>query len=113
VKLQDVCGNGNFQPCLYYTFAGTGCGTTCFGPTFCCGGTKVSYSLCGCIFSDRRLKTNIVRIGTHKLGIGLYEYEMNGVKSVGVMADEVLPVMPAAVKMVNGYYCVNYQMIDA
>ena len=29
-------------------------------------------------FSDRRLKSNIVQVGTHPLGIGIYEYDIFG-----------------------------------
>lgn len=39
--------------------------------------------------SDRRLKSNIVRVGDHPLGIGIYEYEIFGQRQRGVMADEV------------------------
>lgn len=59
--------------------------------------------------SDRRLKSNIVRIGDHPLGIGIYEYDIFGKRDVGVMADEVLTVRPEAViTMPNGYYAVDY-----
>ena len=64
-------------------------------------------------FSDRRLKRNIRRIGTHRLGIGLYEFDyIWGEHSHGVMADEVMAVMPAAVSMHDGYAAVDYGMID-
>jgi len=59
--------------------------------------------------SDRRLKSNIVRIGTHPLGIGIYEYDIFGYRDVGVMADELAAVMPEAVVVLpNGYLMVNY-----
>jgi hypothetical protein len=62
--------------------------------------------------SDRRLKRNIHRIGTHRLGIGLYEFEyVWGEKATGVMADEVLSVMPEAVGTRGGYLTVNYALI--
>ncbi len=60
-------------------------------------------------FSDRRLKSNIVRIGTHRLGIGIYEYDIFGKHQAGVMADEVEGVLPSAViTLSNGYKAVNY-----
>lgn len=60
-------------------------------------------------YSDRRLKTNVERIGTHPLGIGIYEYDIFGRREVGVMADEVAAVMPEAVVVApNGYMMVNY-----
>ena len=64
-------------------------------------------------FSDRRLKTNITRIGTHPLGIGWYEFDyLWGEHAQGVMADELQPVMPEAVVMhPSGYAMVNYALI--
>jgi len=59
--------------------------------------------------SDRRLKSNIVRVGTHPIGIGVYEYDIRGRRERGVMAQELLPVMPDAVAVDgDGYYMVNY-----
>jgi hypothetical protein len=63
--------------------------------------------------SDRRLKSNIERIGTHKLGIGIYEYDIFGGRQQGVMADEVEKVMPEAVLMhPSGYKMVNYGLLN-
>ena len=64
--------------------------------------------------SDRRVKRNIKRIGTHDLGIGLYEWDyIWGEHSQGVMADEVLKVMPMAVHYSNdGYKMVDYGMLN-
>jgi len=60
-------------------------------------------------FSDRRLKLNIVQVGTHPLGIGIYEYDIFGKRERGVMADEVAKVMPEAiVPHESGYMMVNY-----
>lgn len=60
-------------------------------------------------FSDRRLKSNIVQVGTHPLGIGIYEYDIFGKRERGVMADEVATVMPEAiVPHESGYMMVNY-----
>lgn len=60
-------------------------------------------------FSDRRLKSNIVQIGTHPLGIGIYEYDIFGNRERGVMADEVAQVMPdAIIPHSSGYMMVNY-----
>ena len=64
------------------------------------------------MMSDRRLKSNIERIGTHKLGIGIYEYDIFGKRQQGVMADEVEKVMPEAVLMhPSGYKMVNYGLL--
>jgi hypothetical protein len=63
-------------------------------------------------FSDRRLKSNIERIGTHLLGIGVYEYNIFDRRERGVMADEVEAVMPEAVVLhSSGYKMVNYGML--
>ena len=72
--------------------------------------------------SDRATKENIVRIGTHPLGIGVYlfnykpEYreQCGHGTHVGVMADEVETVVPAAVCMhPDGYKMVDYSMLRA
>lgn len=61
------------------------------------------------MFSDRRLKSSIERIGTHPLGIGVYEYDIFGRREVGVMADEVLAVRPEAVTTHHsGFLQVDY-----
>jgi hypothetical protein len=61
------------------------------------------------IFSDRRLKSNIVRIGTHPIGIGIYEYDIFDGRQIGVMAQELLEVMPDAVHQhPSGYLTVDY-----
>jgi hypothetical protein len=70
--------------------------------------------------SDRITKENIVRIGMHPLGIGLYLFdykpEYRGLsgqgRQFGVMADEVETVMPEAVSLhADGYKMVNYAML--
>lgn len=61
------------------------------------------------MMSDRRLKSNIVRVGTHPLGIGIYEYDIFDRREFGVMAQEVLGVKPEAVlRHPSGYLMVNY-----
>jgi hypothetical protein len=66
----------------------------------------------GLFTSDRRLKSNIVRVGTHPLGIGIYEYDLFGERQRGVMADEVETVVPEAVVTgANGYKMVNYGLL--
>jgi len=70
--------------------------------------------------SDRRLKQNIIKIGNHPLGFGLYLFDYkpeyrrqcgNG-RHFGVMADEVEKVMPSAVVPgFGGFKAVNYGQI--
>jgi len=60
-------------------------------------------------FSDRRLKSNIVQIGVHPIGVGIYEYDIFGGRQIGVMAQELAQVMPEAVHMhPSGYLMVDY-----
>lgn len=70
--------------------------------------------------SDRAIKRNVVRIGEHPLGIGLYLFDYKAEYSdlwgrgrqFGVMADEVEAVMPEAVSLhVDGYKLVDYAML--
>ena len=74
------------------------------------GTGSIAGSLLG--LSDRRLKSNIVRVGTHPLGIGIYEYDIFGERQRGVMADEVESVLPEAVAIhPSGYKMVNYGLL--
>ena len=61
------------------------------------------------MFSDRRLKSNLKRVGTHAIGVGIYDYTMMGMPQRGVIAQEVQAVRPDLVKRhANGYLMVNY-----
>ena len=61
------------------------------------------------MFSDRRLKSNIKRVGTHAIGVGIYDYTMMGMPQRGVIAQEVQAVRPDLVKRHdNGFLMVNY-----
>ena len=71
--------------------------------------------------SDRRLKENLVLIGTHPLGIGLYLFDYKPefrdqwghARRLGVMADEVETVRPEAVVVhADGYKMVDYGMLN-
>jgi hypothetical protein len=62
--------------------------------------------------SDVRLKSNIVRVGTHPLGIGIYEYDIFDRRERGVMAQELEKVKPEAVLLhPSGYKMVDYGAI--
>lgn len=70
--------------------------------------------------SDRRVKENIVKIGVHSTGIGLYLFDYKPEfynstgdgRQFGVMADEVETVMPGAVSIgSDGFKRVNYGML--
>lgn len=64
--------------------------------------------------SDRRLKKNIVKVGTHKTGLTLYQYDyINDTgPHIGVMADEVERELPEALgPVVGGYMTVDYGVL--
>ena len=64
------------------------------------------------MFSDERLKSNIVRVGTHPLGIGIYEYDIFDRRERGVMAQELQTVKPEAVMVhSSGFLMVDYGAI--
>ena len=90
---------------LYGSLAGAA-GTALGGPL---GGAAAK-----AFASDRRLKSNIVRVGTHPLGIGIYEYDIFDRRERGVMADEVEQVKPEAVTThpTKGYKMVRYGMLQ-
>ena len=62
------------------------------------------------LFSDRRLKDNIKKVGKLDNGLSVYSYTMNGVPQIGLMADEVEKVKPEAVGQVGGFKTVRYDM---
>jgi hypothetical protein len=70
--------------------------------------------------SDRSIKENIVRIGDHPLGFGLYLFDYKAQyrdscganRQFGVMADEVVLLVPGAVSVHDlGYKQVDYRML--
>jgi hypothetical protein len=61
------------------------------------------------MFSDRRLKSRIRRVGTHHTGVGIYSFTMMGFEQRGVIAQEVQRVRPDLVKRhASGYLTVDY-----
>ena len=61
--------------------------------------------------SDLRLKDDVQRVGTTVFGLPLYHFKYIGAPETyeGVMAQDVLQVMPSAVSAgADGYYRVNY-----
>ena len=66
--------------------------------------------------SDRRLKQHVKRVGALPNGLPLYSfrYKWGGPTFVGVMAQDVLRVMPdAVVTDPEGFYRVKYEMLGA
>lgn len=82
------------------------------------GATEGSQGLLGsliggaaAIFSDRRLKRDIEKVGEEADGLGVYafRYVMHSKRILGVMADEVARLRPWALGPVRaGYQTVNY-----
>jgi hypothetical protein len=64
--------------------------------------------------SDARLKEDVCRVGTTVFGLPLYQFRYIGKPETyaGVMAQEVLKVMPDAVSVgADGFYRVNYRAL--
>ncbi len=89
-------------------------GTTGTGPD------GVMMTMTSTMVSDRATKENIVRIGTHPLGIGLYLFDYkpeyrdatSHERWLGVMADEVEAILPEAVVVhADGYKMVDYALL--
>lgn len=67
------------------------------------------------MFSDRRLKRDIERVGTYDNGLPMYEFAYRDAperRYRGVMADDVLKIRPEAVIVAaDGYQRVNYPLL--
>ncbi|WP_246697931.1 tail fiber domain-containing protein [Rhizobium sp. WYCCWR 11128] len=78
-------------------------------------GSSSSSSSSGGWGSDRRLKTDIRRLGTSAEGIPVYafRYIWGGPLFVGTMAQDLLAIRPEAViETASGYYMVDYDKLD-
>ena len=66
------------------------------------------------VWSDIRLKRNIVLIRKSQSNLNIYEYNYlwSNKKYRGVMAQDLLKSRPEAVSKLFGYYLVNYNKID-
>lgn len=64
------------------------------------------------MFSDERLKTNIVKVGEHPVGVNIYDYDWidTGIRERGVLAQELQKVRPDLVDDAHesGYLRVDY-----
>ncbi|MDC9835123.1 tail fiber domain-containing protein [Rhizobium binxianense] len=79
------------------------------------GGGSSSSSSGGGWGSDRRLKTDIRRLGSSAQGIPVYafRYIWGGPMFVGTMAQDLLAIRPEAViETASGYYMVDYDKLD-
>jgi len=66
------------------------------------------------LFSDKRLKDNIIKIGESKSGLNIYKFNYKGKPEVyqGVIAQEVQESNPEAIIEKDGFLAVNYDLID-
>lgn len=71
------------------------------------------FSIGGAMMSDKRLKTNITKVGKTDGGLDIYTYNYvwGGPTQMGVMAQDVEKVNPEAVIEVAGYKAVNYAKV--
>jgi len=79
------------------------------------GGIGDAISGVGKIFSDKRLKENIIKIKYSDSGIPIYHFNYIGEKQTwsGTIAQDLLELgKEKAVGSENGYYTVNYNLID-
>lgn len=64
------------------------------------------------MFSDRRLKSDIVPVGRLPNGLAVYDYTIFGRRERGVMADEVEQLLPEAVSVhPSGFKMVDYSRL--
>ena len=77
------------------------------------GGLASGIGALGGLFSDRRLKEDIERVGELAPGVGLYVYRYRGnpTSFMGAMADEVEQFAPEAVGDYAGVKTVNYRTL--
>lgn len=72
------------------------------------GGLVSGIASTAAAFSDRRLKSNVVKVGEVD-GLNIYDYDILGQRERGVMADEVALHAPHALgPIINGYATVDY-----
>jgi hypothetical protein len=65
------------------------------------------------MLSDSRLKRDVRKVADDRRGFGWYEFEYvwGGGRRVGVLAQEVQAIIPAAVCEVDGYLAVDYGLL--
>ena len=87
-------------------------GTVYGGPTLGAAGYQVGSGVgggVGSLFSDRRMKTDIEKIGKDNSGVNIYKFAYKGPKHIGYMADEIERKFPGDVSIdpVSGYKMVS------
>lgn len=68
----------------------------------------------GVLFSDKRLKTDIKKVGETDDGVNVYTYKYKGddTTQMGVLAQEVKKKNPGAVKKIEGLLAVDYSKVS-
>jgi len=89
-------------------FPGAGLGGTSSSTTTGTGTSKAKMSL----FSDRRLKRNVKKVGALDNGLAVYSYQYIGHPRthIGCMADDVAGRVPEAVSEMHGMKMVDYDL---
>lgn len=107
--LSAVGGNGLWSEGGIFG-AGTGMAATAGSAA-----TAAQLGQAAMLMSDRRLKTDVSRIGSLPNGLPVYRYRYvwGGPERVGVMAQDVERVMPEAVVPVGPWKAVNYSLLLA
>lgn len=109
--------NNNYNAAMSQYNTAVGQQNAAMGGLFGLGGTLGSAGISAMkaaptvmMFSDRRLKSDIVPVGRLPNGLALYDYTIFGRRERGVMADEVEQLMPEAVSIdpVSGFKMVDY-----
>ena len=97
-------------------------GLQTLGGLFGSGGAFASGGALSGLFggSDRRLKTDIQKVGTHSTGLPMYAYRYKGdpkayPKVAGPMAEDVMKIAPHAVRPMTtkGHMAVHMPTLDA
>lgn len=106
--------NNNYNNAMKQYQSDVSSGNAAMGGMFGLGGTigsaALKYGGGAALFSDRRLKKDIRRVGTldNGLPVYVYRYKMGGPPQIGLMADEVEQVHPEAVHKFGNYLAVDY-----
>lgn len=74
---------------------------------------KAGAAMLPAMFSDKRLKTDIKKVGKTNEGLPVYTYKYKGddVTQMGVMAQDVEKKTPSAVRTVGGFKAVDYTKV--
>jgi hypothetical protein len=98
--------NSNYQGQVQQAKIASDANNAMLGGLFGMAGTL---GTAGIKYSDRRLKSNISKVGKLANGLNVYAYDIDGRREIGLMADEVAAVRPDAVLQGERGLMVDYQ----